>query len=67
MTAIAPDPKKLRALDADTSMAWSAYNERLRTLTGEEYELAERESWEKLQEELQRLERDREALIASDS
>ena len=65
MTAIAPDSDKLRQLDADTRRAWNAYSERLRELTGEEYELAERESWTKLQTELRRVERRRRSLNES--
>jgi cell division septum initiation protein DivIVA len=64
MTATAPDTDRLRELEADTRQAWSAYSERLRELTGEEYERAESESWIELQNELQRLEREREALSA---
>ncbi len=64
MTATAPDTDRLRELEADTRQAWSAYSERLRELTGEEYERAESESWSELQNELQRLEREREALTA---
>ncbi len=62
MTATAPDTDRLRELEADTRQAWSAYSERLRELSGEEYERAESESWIELQNELQRLEREREAL-----
>jgi hypothetical protein len=65
VTAIAPDSDKLRELDDDTRRAWNAYSERLRELSGEEYELAERESWAKLQSELRRLERRRRSLNQS--
>jgi hypothetical protein len=65
VTAIAPDSDKLRQLDADTRRAWSAYSERVRELSGEEYELAERESWAKLQTELRRVERRRRSLNES--
>jgi hypothetical protein len=64
MTATAPDTDRLRELEADTRQAWIAYSDRLRELTGEEYERAESESWIELQNELQRLEREREALTA---
>lgn len=60
MTAIAPDTDELRQLDADTRRAWRAYSEQIRMLTGDEYELAERESWTELQTELRRVERRRE-------
>ncbi len=59
MTAIAPDSDKLRELDNDTRRAWNTYNERIRELTGEEYERAEHESWAELQTELGRVERRR--------
>ena len=64
MTATAPDTERLRELEADTRQAWIAYSDRLRELSGEEYEQAESESWAELQSELQRLEREREALTA---
>jgi hypothetical protein len=62
VTAIAPDSDKLRELDHDTRRAWNAYSERLRALSGDEYELAEHESWAKLQSELRRVERRRRSL-----
>ncbi len=62
MTAVAPDSDQLRELDDDTSRAWNAYTARLRELTGEEYEHAERESWTKLQSDLRRVERRRQSL-----
>ena len=65
MTAVAHDDEKLRELDADTRRAWSAYSQRLRELSGDEYERAEDESWEELQSELRRLERRRRTLTAS--
>jgi hypothetical protein len=64
MTATAPDIERLRELDADTRLAWSTYNDRLRELSGEEYERVESESWTELQNELHRLEREREELTA---
>ena len=64
MTATAPDTERLRELEADTRTAWSAYSDRLRELTGDEYERVESESWTELQAELQRLEREREELMA---
>jgi hypothetical protein len=64
MTATAPDLERLLELDADTRHAWSAYSDRLRELTGPEYERIESESWTELQNELQRLEREREELSA---
>jgi len=65
VTAIAPDSNQLRELDDDARRAWNAYSEGLRELNGDEYELAERESWTKLQSELRRLERRRRSLTES--
>ncbi len=62
MTSVAPDTEQLQELDAETRQAWSAYIERLRTLTGEEYERTESESWDELQAELRRLDDARESL-----
>jgi len=62
MPAVAPDAENAREFDADTQRAWNAYRERLRELTGEEYELAEQESWSQLQSDLRRLERRRRTL-----
>jgi hypothetical protein len=62
VTITAPDPNKLRELEEDTRRAWNDYRERIQTLTGQEYELAETESWTILQGELRRLERRRRLL-----
>jgi hypothetical protein len=62
VTAVAPDSDKLRELEDDTRRAWTAYSDRLRELSGEEYERAEHESWSKLQTELRRVERRRQTL-----
>lgn len=59
MTAVAD---KTREIDADMKRAWSAYSERLRDLSGEEYERAEEDSWSELQGELRRLDRQRRTL-----
>jgi len=63
LTPVAPDIEQLQELDAETRLAWSAYTERLRELTGEEYERLESESWDELQAELRRLEGERESLV----
>jgi hypothetical protein len=55
VTAFAPDTDELRELDAGTRRAWSTYHERVRGLTGDEYERAEREAWDELQSELRKL------------
>jgi hypothetical protein len=64
MTATAHDTERLRELEADTRHAWSTYSDRLRELNGKEYERIESESWTELQNELQRLDREREELTA---
>ena len=64
MTATAPDTERLQELEADTRLAWSTYSDRLRELSGDEYERVESESWMELQAELQRLERERDELMA---
>ena len=64
MTATAPDTERLQELETDTRLAWSTYSDKVRELTGDEYERVESESWMELQAELQRLEREREELTA---
>jgi len=54
MTSIAP-LHTLRELEEDTRQAWLHYSERLRELSGEEYEHVESESWDELQNELRRV------------
>ncbi|HEY2260513.1 MAG TPA: hypothetical protein VGH45_12405 [Solirubrobacteraceae bacterium] len=65
MTSVAPETEQLRELEAGTRQAWSTYSERLRELTGDEYERAESESWSQLQTELRRIEQERESLTTS--
>jgi len=65
VTAIVHGTDKLRELDDGERQAWQAYIARLRDLSGEEYERAETDSWEELQRELRRLERQRETLTRS--
>jgi hypothetical protein len=65
LTSVAPETQQLRELEAGTRHAWTAYRERLRELSGEEYELVESESWSELQTELRRIEQARESLTAS--
>jgi hypothetical protein len=66
VTTIAADNARLRELDEDTRRAWSEYTERVRDLSGAEYERAEHESWEQLQAELRELQRER-AMLGSES
>jgi hypothetical protein len=49
-------------LDDRERRAWADYSDRLRDLSGDEYEAAEHESWEQLQRELRTLERRRRSL-----
>ena len=64
MTTIAFDVDRLRELDAGTQEAWKSYRDRLRDLTGVEYERVETQSWDELQRELRRISRRRKTLIA---
>ena len=59
---VAPEVEQLQELDAETRLAWSAYSERLREVSGDEYERLEPEFWDELQAELRRLESERESL-----
>jgi hypothetical protein len=54
--------EKLRELEDRERRAWSDYSDRIRELTGAEYEHAEDESWGRLQRELRSLERRRSSL-----
>jgi len=64
VTSIAP-MHTLRELEEDTREAWLHYSDRLRELSGEEYERVESESWEELQNELRRVDERREQLADS--
>jgi cell division septum initiation protein DivIVA len=65
MTASATDADKLARLDAEARRAWSAYRERIRELSGEEYDHVEDESWAELQARLNALERRRAVLTGA--
>lgn len=65
MTATVTDTDRLLELDADMRSAWSAYSERLRQLSGQEYEEAEADAWAELQYELHRVHRAREELTVA--
>ena len=62
MTSTIPEAEILRELEKDTRHAWEHYQDRLRELTGAEYERVEAESWDELQSELERLDGRREDL-----
>jgi hypothetical protein len=62
VTTLAPQTEKLREIDEGTRQAWSTYRERLRELSGADYERVEHESWDELQTELRELERRRQSL-----
>jgi hypothetical protein len=53
----------LAEIDGRTREAWSLYSDSLRDLEGRDYEEAERESWDRLQKELEELAGER-ALVA---
>lgn len=65
MTTIAA-ADKLRELDEDTRRAWTAYREKTRELSGEDYDREELDAWTDLQSELRRLERRRRLMVDSD-
>lgn len=65
MAAIVHDAEKLQELDAFERQAWQAYSQRLRDLTGEEYDRAESDSWAELQRELRQLARRRRTLTGN--
>ncbi|HEY2654131.1 MAG TPA: hypothetical protein VGI50_19565 [Solirubrobacteraceae bacterium] len=65
MAAIVHDAEKLRELDAFERQAWRAYSQRLRELSGDEYERAESDSWAELQRELRQLARRRKTLTGN--
>ncbi|MGH2870999.1 MAG: hypothetical protein ACRDL5_00860 [Solirubrobacteraceae bacterium] len=65
MTATGTDRERLLELDEDVRHAWIAYNDRLRELHGDAYELAESECWEELQHELRRVEHERDQLVGA--
>ena len=56
MSTIAAGTEKLREIDADIQRAWEEYHEYLHDLTGQDYEDAEPEAWELLQDELHDIE-----------
>ena len=62
MSAVIQDTDELHELDAGTREAWRAYSERLRDLSGAEYEHAETAAWDDLQRQLRKLERRRKLL-----
>jgi hypothetical protein len=62
VSTIAYRTDKLRELDDGERRAWTTYRDRIRELTGDEYERAEHESWEELQRELRGLEQRRRSL-----
>ena len=62
MTVLADDVAKQQELDEEERRAWTVYSERLRDLTGGEYERAETDGWVELQRELESIEQDRQML-----
>jgi hypothetical protein len=62
VTTTAANEDRIRELEVERQRAWGDYSERLRDLSGDEYERAEHESWEQLQRKLRGLERRRASL-----
>lgn len=62
MSTTACSAEQLQELEDRERQAWSDYSDRIRELTGDEYELAEHESWERLQRELRSVEKRRSSL-----
>jgi hypothetical protein len=68
MATAAPRPEAPATpeeLDERTSQAWTAYSASLRELSGADYERAESRCWERLQGELEVLDRRRAELTAA--
>jgi cell division septum initiation protein DivIVA len=65
VAVIADGSDKPLELDAVERQAWQAYSQRLRDLTGEEYERVESDSWAELQRELRQLARRRRTLTGN--
>ena len=51
--------RKLADIDERTREAWTAYNDSLRDLRGRDYEEAEDQSWNRLQQRLKQLDDER--------
>ncbi|MGH2843155.1 MAG: hypothetical protein ACRDKL_06155 [Solirubrobacteraceae bacterium] len=64
MSTITAVSHKLREIDEDVRRAWGEYHGYLHELSGREYEDAEPEAWELLQEELRDIE-ERRLVLAS--
>jgi len=62
MSTIAAVTDKLRAIDEDIRRAWQEYHEYLHELRGQDYDDAEPEAWELLQDELRDIEERRQIL-----
>jgi hypothetical protein len=51
--------QRLAEIDVHTREAWADYNEELRELKGRDYEEAEDQSWDRLQQRLKQLDDER--------
>ena len=56
------DESRLNELDERTQLAWTAYRDSLRDLSGRDYDEAEHRSWDRLQRKLAQVEDERTAL-----
>lgn len=67
MTTVASDQdrmQRLEQLDAQSAREWASYGERLRDLSGSEYEIEEAAAWDELQRALAPIHDERELLAA---
>ena len=64
MSTVTAVSEKLHALEEDVRRAWQEYHEYLHDLSGQEYDDAEPEAWELLQEELQDI-KDRRVILTT--
>lgn len=53
----------MSAKDEGTQRAWATYRDSLRDLDGAAYDEAESHSWDRLQRDLERIEREQEGMV----
>ena len=62
MSTVTVTAERLREIDTDIRRAWEEYHEYLHDLGGQDYEDAEPEAWDLLQEELRDIDQRRKIL-----
>jgi hypothetical protein len=70
MTTFTPNrtqARQLKELDERKARAWGAYRDSIRELTGQDYDDAERRSWDRLQRKLKELEDQRAEVVTNTS